>query len=169
MGLLDSRLAERAPELMKICELIFTPPYQVIEGQDGRSRVLSGTIWEEIAGYRRAVRRGDQVWIAGTTAVHGDVTIGGNDPWAQTHFIIDKIEGTLQSFGGSLADVVRTRVYVQDLARWEPVARAHGERFRGILPANTFVQASLVGKDYLVEIDADAILAGEAADLSSRA
>ena len=134
------------------------PPYRVIAGKDGKTRVSSGTIWEEIAGYSRAVRRGNQVWISGTTAVHGDVTIGGDDPWAQTHFVIDKIEGVLQSFGGGLEDVVRTRVYVRDLERWEPIARAHGQRFRKIMPANTFVQASLVGRDYLVEIDAAAIL-----------
>ena len=106
------------------------------------------------------------MWISGTTAVHGDVTIGGDDPWAQTHFIIDKIEGTLQSFGGKLEDVVRTRVYVRDLERWEPVARAHGERFRQIMPANTLVQASLVSKDYLVEIDADAVLDEDVVDSS---
>ncbi len=142
------------------------PPYHVLDGKDGKSRVLSNTIWEEIAGYCRAVRRGNRVWISGTTAVHGDVTIGGDNPWAQTHFIIDKIEGALQSFGGKLEDVVRTRVYVRDLERWEPVARAHGERFRQIMPANTLVQASLVSKDYLVEIDADAVLDEDVVDSS---
>jgi len=142
------------------------PTYAVQEGQDGKSRISSGTIWEEIAGYCRAVRCGNQVWIAGTTAIHGDRTIGGNDHWAQTHFIIDKIEGALQSFGGRLADVVRTRVYVQDLKKWEPVARAHGQRFGHIRPANTLVQASLVSKDYLVEIEADAVIGEGGGDRS---
>jgi len=134
------------------------PPYLVETGADGRGRVSSGTIWEEIAGYCRAVRRGDQIWIAGTTATHGDRLIGGEDPAAQMHFVIDKIEGVLQSFGGRLEDVVRTRIYVPYLEKWEPIARAHGERFRHILPANTLIQASLVGKEYLVEMDVDAIV-----------
>lgn len=134
------------------------PPYEVTPGRDGRGRVSTGTVWEDIAGYCRAVQRDNQIWIAGTTATHGNLTIGGNDPAAQTHFVIDKIEGVLQSFGGRLEDVVRTRIYVPCLDQWEAIARAHGERFRHILPANTLVQASLVGKDYLVEIDADAII-----------
>jgi enamine deaminase RidA (YjgF/YER057c/UK114 family) len=134
------------------------PPYLVETGADGRGRVSSGTIWEESAGYCRAVRRGDLIWIAGTTATHGDRLIGGEDPAAQMHFVIDKIEGVLQSFGGRLEDVVRTRIYVPYLEKWEPIARTHGERFRHILPANTLIQASLVGKEYLVEMDVDAIV-----------
>jgi enamine deaminase RidA (YjgF/YER057c/UK114 family) len=82
--------------------------------------------------------------------------IGGTDPAAQTHFAIDKIEGALQSLGASLADVVRTRVYVRHVADWEPVARAHGARFGGIMPANTLIGAPLVGDEYLVEIEAEA-------------
>ena len=74
------------------------------------------------------------------------------------HFVIDKIEGVLQSFGGRLEDVVRTRIYVPYLEKWEPIARADGVRFRHILPANTLIQASLVGKEYLVEMDVDAIM-----------
>ena len=94
--------------------------------------------------------------------------IGGDDPAAQTHFVIDKIEGVLQSFGGKLEDVVRTRVYVQNLADTELIARAHGERFQSTLPANTFVQASLVGKKFLVEIDVDAILEGDNVPISGK-
>jgi aryl-alcohol dehydrogenase-like predicted oxidoreductase/enamine deaminase RidA (YjgF/YER057c/UK114 family) len=134
------------------------PPYIVEPGTDGRSRILSGTVWEEFAGYCRAVRRGDQIWISGTTATHGNRLIGGEDPAAQLHFVIDKIEGVLHSFGGKLEDVVRTRVFIQNLSDWEPLARALGERFHKILPANTLVQASLVGNEHLVEIDVDAIL-----------
>lgn len=84
--------------------------------------------------------------------------IGGTDPAAQTHFIIDKIEAAIESLGGTLADVVRTRIFVNSIQDWEPVARAHGERFAGINPANTLVEAKLVGEGYLVEIEAEAVV-----------
>jgi aryl-alcohol dehydrogenase-like predicted oxidoreductase/enamine deaminase RidA (YjgF/YER057c/UK114 family) len=136
----------------------FPSPYPREERDDGRSLVLTGTMWEDLAGFSRAVRRGSHVWISGTTATLGNRAIGGADPAAQTHFVIDKIEGALQSLGGSLEDVVRTRVYVPDVDGWEPIARAHGERFRKILPANTLVHAGLVGDEYLVEIEAEAFV-----------
>jgi aryl-alcohol dehydrogenase-like predicted oxidoreductase/enamine deaminase RidA (YjgF/YER057c/UK114 family) len=132
-------------------------PFQPQTGSDGRIRVLSGTPWEEIGGYCRAVRKGHRIWVSGTTATHGSRLIGGSDPAAQLYFIIDKIEGALQSLGSCLEDVVRTRVFLQNITDWEAVARVHGERFRNILPANTLVQASLVGDDYLVEMEVDAI------------
>ncbi|HEX9582413.1 MAG TPA: aldo/keto reductase [Gemmatimonadales bacterium] len=135
------------------------PPYDVRPGP-GRSLVLSGTPWEILAGYCRATRMGGRILVSGTTATHGDRLIGGRDPAAQTHFVIDKIAGAIQSLGGRLDHVVRTRVYVRDIADWEPVARAHGERFAGILPANTLVQAQLVGDEYLVEMEAEAVVAG---------
>ena len=96
--------------------------------------------------------------MSGTTATHGDRAIGGSVPTAQTHFVIDKIEAALQSLGGRLEDVVRTRIYVSNLRDWEPVARAHGRRFRDVLPANTLIQAGLVGDEYLVEIEAEAVV-----------
>ena len=136
----------------------FPSPYPREERDDGRSLVLTGTMWEDLAGFSRAVRRGSHVWISGTTATLGSRAIGGADPAAQTHFVIDKIEGALQSLGGRLEDVVRTRVYVPDVDGWEPIARAHGERFRKILPANTLVHAGLVGDEYLVEIEAEAFV-----------
>ena len=136
----------------------FPSPYPREERDDGRSLVLTGTMWEDLAGFSRAVRRGSHVWISGTTATLGSRAIGGADPAAQTHFVIDKIEGALQSLGGRLEDVVRTRVYVPDVGGWEPIARAHGERFRKILPANTLVHAGLVGDEYLVEIEAEAFV-----------
>lgn len=136
----------------------FPPPSAARAGEEGRSLVLTGTSWEAIAGYSRAVRRGSQIWVSGTTATHGDRAIGGSDPTAQTHFVIDKIEAALQSLGGRLEDVVRTRVYVSNLRDWEPVARAHGRRFRDVLPANTLIQAGLVGDEYLVEIEAEAVV-----------
>ena len=138
----------------------FPPAYEAIKGADGRSRVLSGTSWEEIAGFSRAVRVGDRILVSGTTATHGDRAIGGADPAAQTHFVIDKIEGALQSLGGRLEDVVRTRVYIQRQEDWESVARVHGERFRDILPANTLVQATIIGDEYLVEMEAEAVVQG---------
>ena len=136
----------------------FPPTYEATRSADGRSRVLSGTSWEEIAGFSRAVRVGDRILVSGTTATHGDRAIGGADPAAQTHFVIDKIAGALQSLGGRLEDVVRTRVYIQRQEDWESVARVHGERFRDILPANTLVQATIIGDEYLVEMEAEAIV-----------
>lgn len=133
-------------------------PYEAPPGADGRVRIFSGTIWEELAGFSRAVRVGDRVLVSGTTATHGSRVIGGDDPEAQAHFIIDKIEGALQSAGARLQDVVRTRVYVRDAAKWEPVSRAHGQRFAAIQPANTLVQAGIIGDEYLVEIEAEAVL-----------
>lgn len=134
----------------------FPAPYEVIRGQDGRTLCVSGTEWEDMAGYSRAVRRGKHVDVSGTTATHANRVIGGTDAAAQTHFAIDKIEGALQSLGGRLDDVVRTRVFVSRLADWPAVARAHGARFGRIKPANTLVRADLVGNEYLVEIEAEA-------------
>jgi enamine deaminase RidA (YjgF/YER057c/UK114 family) len=134
----------------------FPAPYPTHGSAGGRVVATSGTRWEAIAGYGRAVRVGTRVLISGTTATHGDRLIGGTDPAAQTHFAIDKIEGALRSLGGTLADVVRTRVYITDPAHAEAVSRAHGERFRDILPANTLIRADLVGDGYLVEIEAEA-------------
>ena len=123
------------------------------------ARVSSGTPWEQMAGYSRAVRRGDRIWVSGTTASHRDRRIGGDDAAAQTHFVIDKIEGALHSLGAGLQDVVRTRVYVPAEADWEAVARVHGARFGSIMPANTLVRAGLVGEGLLVEIEAEAVVA----------
>ena len=137
----------------------FPAPFTTRPGHDDRTLALSGTVWEPMAGYSRAVRKGNRIHVSGTTATHGSRAIGGDDAAAQTHFCIDKIAGALQSLGGRLEDVVRTRVFVSQVDRdWEAVARAHGERFGHILPANTMVQASLIGDEYLVEIEADAEL-----------
>ena len=139
----------------------FPPPYEPREADDGRVRVLSGVPWEDLAGYCRATRRGDRIHVSGTTASHGENLIGGTDPAAQTHFVIDKIEGAIVSLGGCLEDVVRTRIFVRDAGDWEPVARAHGERFGHIQPANTLVEAKLIGDEFLVEIEAEAVVLGE--------
>ena len=132
------------------------PPYEVRPGRHGTRRCFSGTPWEPLAGFSRAVRAGRRISVSGTTATHGHRLIGGTDPAAQTHAVIDKIEGALQSLGARLDHVVRTRVFVSHLDHWEPVARAHGERFGAIQPANTLVEARLVGPEYLVEIEAEA-------------
>lgn len=136
----------------------FRAPYPTVTGADGRTKALSGTVWEDMAGFSRAVRKGNRIAISGTTATHGDQVVGESDPGVQTHFIIDKLEGALLALGSSLEDVVRTRIFVRNIEDWEPVARAHGARFKFIQPANTLVEAKLVGDEYLVEIEADAIV-----------
>ena len=136
----------------------FPKPFEVTELPNGKSKVVSGTYWEDMAGFCRAVRKGDRILVSGTTATLGDKMIGGNDPKAQAHFVIDKLEAAIISLGGSLEDVDRTRIFVNDLSDWEPVALAHGERFKNIQPSNTLVEARLVGDGYLVEMEAEANL-----------
>ncbi len=136
----------------------FPPPYTTKAGKDGRTQVLSGTIWEDLAGFSRAVKKGNRILVSGTTATHGDKSIGGKDPASQMHFIIDKIEGALQSLGHRLEDVVRTRIFIRNVSDWEPISRAHGARFKHIQPANTLVQANLIGDEYLVEMEAEAVV-----------
>ena len=135
----------------------FPTVYQPYE-KNGRSYVDSGTPWESIAGYSRAVRINDRILISGTTATHGKVSVGKDDAIAQTHFIIDKIESVLESFGAKLSDVVRTRIYVTDESICDDVCRVHGARFADIKPANTLVVAKLIGSQYFVEIETEAIV-----------
>ena len=136
----------------------FPKPYETKVSEDGKTSVFSGTPWEPLAGYARAVKKGNHIFVSGTTATNGNIIIGGNDPAAQTHFVIDKIEGALNSLDAKLEDVVRTKVFVNNIEQWEAIARAHGERFAHIQPANTMVEAKLVGDGYLVEIEVDAIV-----------
>lgn len=128
--------------------------------------VTTGTVWESLASYARAVRIGRHVWVSGTTATADDGrVVGAGDPAAQTRFILAKISYALGAAGAALNDVVRTRIYVRRIEDWEPVARVHGDVFGAIRPANTLVQAALVGDDYLVEIEVDAyIVSAEAGD-----
>jgi enamine deaminase RidA (YjgF/YER057c/UK114 family) len=119
-------------------------------------RCFSGTPWEPLAGYSRAVRKGSAHLGLGDDCLPRSRAIGGKDAAAQTHFVIDKMEGALESLGGRLEDVVRTRVFVSRIQDWEAVARAHGERFGHIQPANTLVEAKLVSQEALVEIEAEA-------------
>jgi len=123
-----------------------------------RTSVSSGTTWEELAGYCRAVRVGDVIHVSGTTATGPQGLVGGDDPAAQAAYALDKIEAAMRSLGGALEDVVRTRVYVSNIRHWEAVARVHGQRFAHIRPANTLIEARLVGPEYLVEIEADYIV-----------
>jgi enamine deaminase RidA (YjgF/YER057c/UK114 family) len=129
-----------------------------------RQQVSTGTPWEQLAGFSRAVRVGNQVWVSGTTASdeHGSLQ-GGEDAYAQTRYILAKIERALTEAGATLQDVVRTRVYVSHLDDWREVARAHGEVFGTIRPANTLIQVAGLVEGRLVEIEADAVIADRGA------
>ena len=125
-----------------------------------RQNISSGTKWEDIAGYSRAVRIDRTIWVAGTTAAdENSRLVGPGDPYAQTIHILRKIERALKEAGATLEDVVRTRVYLVRTEDWEQVARAHGEIFGTIRPANTMLTVKeLIGAGYLVEIEVDAYL-----------
>jgi aryl-alcohol dehydrogenase-like predicted oxidoreductase/enamine deaminase RidA (YjgF/YER057c/UK114 family) len=130
-----------------------------VEGRPGRLRVDTGSVWESIAGYSRAVRVGERILVCGTTATHGagEVVCRG-DVRGQTVFVLDKIAASLSALGAGLADVVRTRVYLRDATQWEAAARVHGRYFADIRPANTLIEiADFVG-DYEVEIEAEAVI-----------
>jgi enamine deaminase RidA (YjgF/YER057c/UK114 family) len=126
--------------------------------------ISSGTIWEKSTGYSRAVKVGNQIWVAGTTASDANGTVQHvGDVYAQTVYIIRKIEAALHEAGATLNDVVRTRMFVTDMARSEEVARAHGEFFHEIRPAATMVGVTaLIHPDQLVEIEVDAIITDQA-------
>ncbi len=128
-----------------------------------RQRVSSGSVWEEGVGFSRALRVGNWVFVSGTTATDTDgAVIGAGDPHAQTVAILEKIEHTLHEAGATMADVVRTRIYVTNADDWEAIGRAHAQFFATVRPANTLVEVSrLVGSGYLVEIDADVLIVDE--------
>jgi enamine deaminase RidA (YjgF/YER057c/UK114 family) len=126
-----------------------------------RINYASGAKWEDIVGYSRAVKIGNTIEVTGTVAVDGNnMVVGVNDAYAQTKCIIEKIEAVLQRAGASLTDVVRTRMFVTDIGRWEEYGRAHGEFFNAIRPCTTMVEVSrLIAPEYLIEIEATAIMA----------
>jgi len=125
-----------------------------------RINVSSGAHWENSVGYSRAVRMGNVVEVAGTTAIDEDGNIVGiENPYEQTKFILSKIEKALSAAGAGFKDVVRTRLFVRDIKRWEEIGKAHGEVFGNIKPASTMVEVtSLIKPELLVEIEATAII-----------
>jgi len=125
-----------------------------------RQKISSGGPWEAVIGYSRAIRVGDHVFVAGTTATNPDGTVhGAGDPAAQVLRCFEIVERALTEAGATLADVVRTRMFVTDISRWEEYGRAHGAVFGDIRPAATMVQvAALISPEHLVEIEVEAVI-----------
>jgi enamine deaminase RidA (YjgF/YER057c/UK114 family) len=126
-----------------------------------RINFSTGNKWEEVVGYSRAVKVGNVVELTGTVAADENNNVVGKDnAYAQTKFIIKKIESVLQRAGASLKDVVRTRMFVTDISRWEEYGKAHGEFFKDIRPCTSMIEVKgLIEPDYLIEIEATAVLA----------
>jgi enamine deaminase RidA (YjgF/YER057c/UK114 family) len=124
-----------------------------------RINIPSGAIWEDIVGYSRAVIIDNRILISGTTSIEGDKITGVGNAYIQTKTILTKIEKVITEAGGKLEDVVRTRIYVTDISKWEEVGKAHGEFFKDIKPATSMVEIkSLIDRRMLVEIEAEAVL-----------
>ena len=128
-----------------------------------RINISSGAKWEDIVGYSRAVRVGNLIEVAGTTAVdeRGEI-VGLNNPYEQARYALAKIEKALMEAGASMKDVVRTRMFVTDISKWEEIGRAHGEFFKEVKPAASMIEVKgLIGQELLVEIEVTAIVEGE--------
>ena len=124
-----------------------------------RQNISSNTVWEEKVGYSRAVRIGDTIEVAGTTALDGDRIIAPGEPYKQMCFIFEKIEQALNQAGASLNDVIRTRMYIIDLAHTDELGRAHLKYFKDIKPASTMIQINgLVNPDLVVEVEVTAVV-----------
>lgn len=125
----------------------------------GRVRVSTGSEWERCVGYSRAIRAGKHVFVAGTTALRDGEVVGCGNAYAQTARALEIINETLQQVGAQMADVVRTRLFVTDISRWQEIGRAHGDVFGDIRPVSTMVEVrALIHPDLLVEVEAEAII-----------
>ncbi|HER2177933.1 TPA: RidA family protein [Streptococcus pyogenes] len=128
-----------------------------------RQQVFTGSPWEPLVGYCRAIRVGNRIEVAGTTAMQDGLVVGAGDPYAQTRFILQTIENALKELGADMSHVVRTRMFVTDISRWEEVGKAHGEFFGQIQPVATMVEVSaLIDPLLMVEIEAEAIVEAQA-------
>ena len=124
-----------------------------------RQNISSGAEWEDIVGYSRAVKIGNLIEVAGTTAVVDGKIVGVNDPYLQTKCVLEIIQKAVEEAGASLENVIRTRIFVTNIDHWQEVGKAHGEFFKEIKPAATMIGVkSLINKDLLVEIEAAAVL-----------
>ena len=124
-----------------------------------RINISSGAVWEDLVGYSRAVRIGNLIEVSGTTSVDGDILVGKDDLYAQTKFILLKVEKALHEAGAQMTDVVRTRMYVTDISKWEEAGKAHAEFFGAIKPATTMIEVSrLIHPDLLIEIEVSAVV-----------
>jgi aryl-alcohol dehydrogenase-like predicted oxidoreductase/enamine deaminase RidA (YjgF/YER057c/UK114 family) len=133
--------------------------YAATEFRPGRSRVDSGSVWERACGYSRAVRVGDRILVSGTTATHTDGrVVCPGDAEGQAIYILDKIAAAIEALGGTMEDVVQTRIWLRDANDWEGVGRAHGRAFAEARPANTLVEVARLVGPYLVEIEAEAVV-----------
>ena len=131
--------------------------FQAVETRPGRWRVSSGSVWEKLCGFSRATKCGNRILVSGTTATLGDNRpISSADVRGQTVFVLDKILAAIQALGGTLEDVVRTRIYLRDAQHWEIVSQVHGRYFADVMPANTLIEISDLVGGYAVEIEAEA-------------
>ncbi|MDQ0900107.1 RidA family protein [Paenibacillus sp. V4I7] len=127
-----------------------------------RTRVFTGSPWEPLVGYCRAIRVGNRIEVAGTTAMRDGEVVGEGNPYVQAQFVLQTIEQALQELGGQMSDVIRTRMYVTDISLWQEFGKAHGEFFRDVQPVATMVEVkALIDPLLLIEIEVEALLMEE--------